>query len=377
MTVRGQDLKGIKALAVNGEKITLDSTQSFAVQYILPPGDHDFAIEEQRDSGEKIARKLDVEVKPGYFFMVGIADLTVGENKVSGSIEPLTVDDHHFGGDLFVDGRLAFYLKGKVRGKYLITAQLDTGKDDVSQLFDNFHRKDASGVFRRIDPDQYYLVYGDDSTIIDDTDSQGKLYMRVDWDKSHALWGNFNTAFSGTEFAPFNRSLYGAQLRHRSKQSTSLGDNKTEVSAFVSEAQTAFRHNEFTGTGGSLYYMRDQDIVLGSEKVWVEVRRNSSEQVLQRIPLERGRDYEFDEFQGRLILTRPLLSVSAQTGPSIIRDAPQFGDNTYLVVTMNMCRMTLSAEMQRQACELNAGSTITLLLEVPGRMRIETSKTTM
>ena len=332
VTVRGQDLRDVKSIDLNGEKITLDSDNSFAMEYILPPGEHIFDIIETRKTGEKVGRELDVEVKPGYFFMVGIADLTVGENKVSGSVEPLAVDDHHYGGDLFVDGRLAFYLKGKVKGKYLITAQMDTGNDDVSELFSDFHRKDARGVFRRIDPDQYYLVYGDDSNIVDDTNSQGKLYLRVDWDKSHALWGNFNTAFSGSEFAPFNRSLYGAQFVHSSMDVTALGDNQTELSAFMSEAQTLFRHNEFTGTGGSLYYLRDQDIVLGSEKVWVEVRRSNSEQVLQKVVLERGRDYEIDEFQGRIILTRPLLSVSAQSGPSIIRDEPQPGDNTLLVV---------------------------------------------
>ena len=332
VVLRGRDLVDVKVVEVNGEKVPVSGDNSFAVEYILPPGDHDFNINARRKSGEEVVRKLDIEVKPGYFFVVGLADLTVGENKISGSVEPLAVDENHFGGDIFVDGRLAFYLKGKIKGKYLITAQMDTGNEDVSELFSDFHRKDARSVFRRIDPDQYYLVYGDDSTIVDDTDSQGKLYLRVDWDKSHALWGNFNTAFSGTEYASFNRSLYGAQVRHSSMGVTTLGDNKTEISAFVSEAQTVFRHNEFSGTGGSLYYLRDQDIVLGSEKVWVEVRRNNSEQVLQKIELERGRDYEIDEFQGRIILTRPLLSVSAQTGPSIIRDEPQPGDNTYLVV---------------------------------------------
>lgn len=332
VVLRGTDLADVQEIEVNGEAVSIVADDKFVAEYILPPGNHNFNIDATRKSGETIRRKLDVEVKPGYFFVVGLADLTVGENQVSGSIEPLAVDDDQFGGDIFVDGRLAFYLKGKVKGKYLLTAQLDTGNEDISELFDDFNRQDARSVFRRIDPDQYYLVYGDDSTIIDDTDSQGKLYLRVDWDNSHALWGNFNTAFSGTEFAPFNRSLYGAQFRHSSVGVTDQGDNKTEFSAFISEAQTVFRHNEFAGTGGSLYYLRDQDIVLGSEKVWVEVRRDNSEQVLQKILLERDRDYEIDEFQGRIILTRPLLSVSAQSGPSIIRDAPDIIDNTYLVV---------------------------------------------
>ena len=332
VTVRGQDINDVQSVEVNGENIPLGSNEDFSAEYILPPGEHEFDIKAKRTTGRETEEKLGVKVKANHFFMVGLADLTIGNNNISGSVEPLAADEDRFGGDLFVDGRLAFYLKGKVRGKYLLTAQLDTGTEDVSELFDEFRRDDPNSIFRRIDPDEFYLVYGDDSTISNDTDSQGKVYVRVDWDKSYALWGNFNTAFSGTEFAPFNRSLHGAQFVNRSVTTTALGDNVTEISAFVSEAQTIFRHNEFRGTGGSLYFLRDQDIVLGSEKVWVEVRRNNSEQVVQRLPLQRGRDYEIDEFQGRIILTRPLLSISTQTGPSIIRDEVRFDDNTFLVV---------------------------------------------
>ena len=326
VVLRGTNLSEVKSVEVNGEEVITVSKNNFATEYILPPGNHKFDIRSNAKSGEVFDRQLDVEVRPGYFFIVALADLTVGQNNVSGSIESLAVDEDRFGGDIFVDGRLAFYLKGKVKGKYLLTAQLDTGNEDISELFDDFQQRDTRSIFRRIDPDQYYPVYGDDSTIVSDTDSQGKLYLRVDWDNSHALWGNFNTAFSGTEFAAFNRSLYGAQVRHSSTDMTDLGDNKTDISAFISDAQTAFRHNEFLATGGSLYFLRDRDIVLGSEKVWVEVRRDNSEQVLQRIALERDRDYEIDEFQGRIILTRPLFSVSAQSGPSIIRDEPQITD---------------------------------------------------
>lgn len=330
--IHGQELKDSRTVTVNGDKIRLTDRNSFFYEALMPAGEHQFQVAVTDRTGKTATKPLSITVDDHYFFMLGLADLTVGKNKVHGSIEQLAVDEEHFGGDLFVDGRLAFYLKGRVKGKYLVTAQMDTGIESTGNLFHDFHRKDTQSLFRRLDPDQYYLVYGDDSSIVDDTDSQGKLFVRVDWDKSQALWGNFNTAFSGTEFAPFNRSLYGGRYQHRSMSNTRLGDSKTEVSAFASESQTAFRHNEFIGTGGSLYYLRDQDIIRGSEKVWVEVRRDGSEQVLSRIPLLAGRDYEIDEFQGRLILNRPLLSVSAQSGPSIIRDEPLDGDNTYLVV---------------------------------------------
>jgi len=273
--VHGQDLglrSGYKnSVTVNGDSIDVTEDGQFIAEYLLPSGSHEFDVSAEGDH-EKLPgfeQKLTAKVDSSYFFMVGLADLTVGENDVSGSLEPLSVDEGRYDGDIFVDGRLAFYLKGKVKGKYLITAQLDTGTEDVSELFDNFNRADPRSVFRRLDPDQYYLVYGDDSNIYDDTDSQGKFYVRVEWDRSRAIWGNFNTAFSGTELAAFNRSLYGAQLQYRDTKNTNQGDTKTELSVFASEAQTAFRHNEFLGTGGSLYFLRDKDIVLGSEKVWV------------------------------------------------------------------------------------------------------------
>jgi len=336
--VHGQDL-GVGSgfednVLINGDTLAVTSKGEFIAEYLLPSGVHDFNVSANRSTpGETgFSENISTKVDTNYFFLVGLADLTIGENDVSGNIEPLVANEPQFDGDLFVDGRLAFYLKGKVKGKYLITAQFDTGTEDIEDIFDNFDQRDPRSVFRRLDPDQYYLVYGDDSNLYDDTDSQGKFYLRVEWDKSRALWGNFNTAFTGTELAPFNRSLYGGHLRHRSVENTALGDTKTEISVFASEAQTAFRHNEFLGTGGSLYYLRDQDIVLGSEKVWVEVRQNGGERVVEKIPLIVGRDYDIDEFQGRIILKRPLVATPAFSGPTIIRDEPIDGYESYLVV---------------------------------------------
>ena len=330
--ILGQDLKPGAKLLINQHPIIVDNDGRFGIEFIKPDGEHTFDVGLSSAQGTAPFKSLRVDVNSDYLFMVGLADVTVGENKVSGSLEPLSVDDQHYGGDIFVDGRLAFYLKGKVKGKYLVTAQMDTGTDDIENLFDNFHRKDPDSIFRRLDPDQYYPVYGDDSQLIDDTDSQGKLYVRVDWDRSRAIWGNFNTNFTGTEFSSFNRSLYGAQLRHISTEDTSLGDATHSLSVFGSRAQSLFRHNEFLGTGGSLYYLRDTDIVAGSEKVSVEVRQSDTERVVERITLVEGRDYTIDNFQGRILLQRPLLSVAAQSGPSIIRDEPLAGNQTFLIV---------------------------------------------
>lgn len=330
--LHGQDIVKGNKLTINGKAITLDTNQKFATEYLLPVGEHKFDIAIENNNGKKYTKQLNTDIDGQYMFMVGIADVTVGESKVTGNIEPLEVDQGHYDGDIFVDGRLAFYLKGKIKGKYLVTAQMDTGTEDIKDLFDDLHKKDPRSLFRRLDPDKYYPVYGDDSTLIDDADSQGKMYVRVDWDKSRAIWGNYNTSLTGTEYAQFNRSLYGGKLHHKSTQLTESGEHKIEASVFASETQSAFRHNQFLGTGGSLYYLKDHDIVKGSEKIWVEIRQRESDRAVEKIVLLEGRDYEIDDFQGRIILSRPLQQVAGQSGPSIIKDTPLDGNSVFLMV---------------------------------------------
>lgn len=286
----------------------------------------------QLPSGAESGESADItQIPEDYFFMVGVANVTAGRNDVSGSIEPLA-SDYHYDEEVFVDGRVAFYLKGMIQGRYLVTAQLDTDEDDLDSLLDGLDRTDPKSMFRRLDPDHYYPVYGDDSVTTLDTDTQGKFYVRLDWDESQALWGNYNTGITGTEFARYNRSLYGAKLHYGSVASTETGERRAELIGFASEAQTASAHNEFIATGGSLYYLRHDDIVQGSEKAWVEVRERETTRVVENIVLVRGRDYEIDEIQGRVILTRPLSGVAGQEGPSIVKDTPLDGNRVFLLV---------------------------------------------
>jgi len=326
----GRDIPTGNTIKINDENISLVENK-FVVEKILPEGKHSFGIGITDNNLETYQKSLDVNLKSDYMFVIGLADIIAGKGKVSANLETLGDGDKHLDGDLFVDGRLAFYLKGKVKGKYLVTAQMDTGTAEIDELFDDIHKKDPQSLFRRLDPDKYYPVYGDDSTIIDDTNSQGKMYVRVEWDKSKVLWGNYNTDITGTELSSFNRSLYGAKLDHRSTKRTSDGDHKTDLTVFASEAQSAFRHNEFRGTGGSLYYLKDTDIVDGSEKVWIEIRQSNGERVVEKVVLEEGRDYQIDDFQGRIILNRPLLQIAEQSYPSLIKDTPLDGDQVYLI----------------------------------------------
>ena len=174
-------------------------------------------------------------------------------------------------------------------------------------------------------------MYGDDSTTRRDTESIGAGYVRVDWDKSKALWGNFETGITGNEFAQYNRSLYGAQLVYRTNAVTRHGKNRASLTAFASEANSVAAHNEFEATGGSLYYLRNTDIVRGSEKVWVEVRRRDTLVVIEQIILQPGQDYEFDHIQGRILLNRPLSQITRNRNDAIVRSQALEGDRVFLI----------------------------------------------
>lgn len=327
--IQGRNLPERHSLEINGQSHPVDQEGKMVAEYLVPVGQHKFDVT-LTGEGERLDRTLDVDVSGRYMFLVGLADVTASAGDTSGSVEPLSPDDS-FRKDFLVDGRLAFYLKGKIKGKYLVTAQMDTTERQLDHLFNGFWKADPQDVFRRLDPDAYYPVYGDDSTTYRDVDTMGRLYVRVDWDKNSALFGNFETGITGTEYAQYSRALYGGAVSLRSRRTTEYGDPGSEIRAFASEAQTAPGHSEFLGTGGSLYYLKHTDLLPGSDRLTVEVRDPTTGRVMNTIALLRGADYEVDELQGRVILTKPLAQLVSDTSTSISSTAPLDGFAQYLL----------------------------------------------
>ncbi|MGD9217441.1 MAG: OmpA family protein, partial [Desulfobacteraceae bacterium] len=60
------------------------------------------------------------------WILVGLVEGTAGYNAVSGNLE--TLKANHQEENYYQDGRIAFFAKGKVKGKWLVTAAYDTGK---------------------------------------------------------------------------------------------------------------------------------------------------------------------------------------------------------------------------------------------------------
>jgi hypothetical protein len=329
--IRGQSIPDGMQIKINGENIPVDTERKFVAEYLLPIGAHRFAVEASRGGAAPMVSDLQVNVTGKYWFMVGLADFTVSQNSYSGRMEAVTPEDYERFGDKHTDGRMAFYLKGKIKGRYLLTAHADTLERDVKEMFKRLFKADKTDVIRRIDPDAYYAIYGDDSITTRDVDTSGRVYVRLDWDKSSATWGNVRTSFDGTTLSAYNRSLYGAKLAYRSPSTTQLGEPLSQARVFAAEQQTSPGKSEYWGTGGSLYYMRHTDLVPGTQKVELQVRDKDSDRILNTYELRPGRDYEINSFQGRIILSRPLQQIVRDNNP--LQDQPGGGDYNVLSVS--------------------------------------------
>jgi hypothetical protein len=309
----------------------VDKDGRFALRQILPSGPQTVEVTVTEQDGKSTAFRRNLSIPDNDWFYVAIGDITAGRNNVSGPAREVTGDTQHYNESTYVDGRGAFYLKGKLEGDWLLTAAADTREQPLKDLFSNFSSKDPYYLLRNIDQDSYYPVYGDDSTTMDDAPTQGKFYVKLEKGDSHVMWGNFQTQWSGSELIQYSRGLYGASARYRSEDTTSFGEKKSAVDAFAADPGTLGGQDEFRGTGGSLYYLRHQDITQGSERVWVEVRDKDSGLVLERKELVAAQDYDVNYLQGRIQLREPLPSTAG--GGGLVFTSTNNGQPVYLVST--------------------------------------------
>ena len=330
ITVVVSDLKDEQSVSVMGADAVASGKGTAFAERIVPHGEHnvDVVIADRGGDAVKITRPINIARDD--HFLVGLADLTFIHQSIEGNDELAAGPETDFD-DNFVEGRLAFYYKGKIKGKYIITAAADTREQRIGNLFSNFTEKDQRAFLRRIDPDRYYPVYGDDSVTLEDAPTAGKFYIRVERGASSVLWGNFQTQLTGTEFVNYSRGLYGANLRAVTPGQTAYGEARAAVTAFAADPGTVGSREEFRGTNGTVFYFRNQDIVEGSERLFVEVRDRVSGIVRSRTELIPARDYDFNHIQGRVLLREALPAVS--DGVLFVRDAALAGDPVYLVAT--------------------------------------------
>ncbi len=302
---------------INDTPVTVDpETGMFQKEFFVQPGEYNVNIAATTPTGENTNFNKKITVKDSTFFMVALGEEQLGENFASGAMEAADSDAYRDG--FQEQGRMSFFLKGKLKGKFLVKAHYDTS-DTQSALFTN------------LDPDNYYPIYGDNSTRdYEAKDTAQRLYMLVEMDRSYAKWGSFKTEFTDTELATYNRTLSGLKVNFDTVSSTVYGDPKRGFKLFTAKSGTQADHNELYATGGTLFYTRNRNIIEGSEKIRVEIRDKIQDMVLSSYDLQAGTDYEIHYEDGRIMLNRPLSSMSASDTMSTtdIMD----GNPVYLIV---------------------------------------------
>lgn len=329
--VYGSGIPAEHMVSVAGRTVPLAASGEFAVEEILPPGLHSVEVAVLDKSGNGQMYLRDLELEKSDWFYVGIADVTAAQSFVNGPAKIVTNDTSgHYDNNLSLDGRLAFYTNGKFGNNWQLTASADTLEGPIGSLFSNFMQKSPDAMFRRIDPDYYYPTYGDDSTSEEGAPTLGKFYVKLKKDQHYGLWGNFKVGYTDNSLAHVDRTLYGANLHIQPSEVTSFGEKRFVLDGFAAQPGTVAGRDEYRGTGGSLYYLRHQDIMSGSERARIEIRDKASGMVVAVKNLTPVLDYTVDYLQGRVLLSSPLSPV-ASDNLLIVSDLSS-GNEAYLVV---------------------------------------------
>ncbi|CAN5579694.1 hypothetical protein BH09PSE5_BH09PSE5_20640 [soil metagenome] len=233
-------------------------------------------------------------------------------------------------GDNNAGARAALFLKGKVRGDYLLTLGYDSDKDSNQRLFRDIH------------PDEFYPVYCDSSVKGFDAQSTSRLYVRIEKNKSSLLYGDFTTqgnasiqssqgAWQGNQA---NDSLStqnftsGSPVRQLGAYQRSLTGIKEHyetdslsVNVFAARASSRQVIVELPGNGTSgPFSLGAVDVPANSEKVEIVLRdRNQPALVLRVTPQVRLTDYEIEPLSGRVLFRAPIPSVDADLNPGSVR----------------------------------------------------------
>ncbi len=247
------------------------------------------------------------------WILAGFAEGTLGHQQLSGNLSAL----QEAGADaqLFDGNRLAFYAKGTIKGEYLLTIAYDSAK-----------RRGAAGsnlanLQQAIDPALYYTLYADATQPAFDAARIGKLYLKIERKQFYALFGDYDTGLTATEFSRYSRTVTGLKSEYKGV--------KSGYTAFATLTAQAYIKDEIPGDGTSgLYRLTRKNIVDNSDKIRLEVRdRFQSQIIVSAQTMTRYLDYEIDYLNGTLFFKQPVPARDAAFNPLVIVAEYESGDS--------------------------------------------------
>src|SRR5574342_463403 len=191
---------------------------------VMRPTPHTVEVAVLDDAGNGSLYLRDLEFRQRDLFYIGMADVTLSENRTNGPIALMQGENAPQDYDSSIDGRLAFYVNGRLNENWRLTASADTREGPIEDLFSNFLDKSPDSLFRRIDPENHYPTFGDDGVVEEMAPTLGKFYVKASNGQNYGMWGNFHTDYAGNELAQVDRGLYGANAHYASEDTTTFGE---------------------------------------------------------------------------------------------------------------------------------------------------------
>jgi len=212
--------------------------------------------------------------------LVGLAEMSFGN--VPGLA---TGDDDKY------RSRLAFFFRGTIREKNILTLSYDSLRP--------LNRTAGQDRLFQLDPlERAYPVFGDSSTRFESAQSNSRLYARLDRGRSYAMFGDFDADMTGLPLVGYSRKLTGVKL-HVEDRGGSF------ITVTGARPGTSFARDVIPGGSLSLAQLSYSDILAGSESVTIEVRdRRNPEIILSSELLIRSVDYNLDPITGRIFFLR-------------------------------------------------------------------------
>ncbi len=287
-------------LALAGEPVRPSPSGSFETAVPFPPGEGTLSVDARRD-GQVASASPRIHFRRIGGAIAAIADLELSAGSSGARLA----------------GRGAIAGRG-VLGPVEGAAGVDLDDRDRS-LQDLLLPRDPMAVEHQLSPVRSQPTAGDDAVADDANAPRGRIYAHLTAPGGRLDLGAFRPGQTGQELGRYNRSLYGGKVRGEGD----VGPVRLEGALFGAALQAdpawagppVAAHDVLPATGGSLYYLRHAEVVVGSEALRVEWRDRLTGLAVDQRTLVRGADYGIDYLAGRVLLSRPLPSAA---GPASV-----------------------------------------------------------
>ncbi|MDX2348774.1 MAG: hypothetical protein QNK32_00135, partial [Porticoccus sp.] len=237
--------------------------------------------------------------------VVGSGDLVLGSGSTSGGIDHLdNVFDDEIEDGTFSSGKAAVFVKGAIGKNTLLTATYDSSKKEQE---DFFQARETD-----VDDESIPIITGDASLTDYAGYSRDKLYLRLDQDKSHLMWGDYHTDLGEQQLSFYNRTFTGFR--------TDINQEKYRITGFAAEMEQDQIVDAVPANGTSgYYYLSRNPVLFGSERVVLETRdRLRPDRVLNRTTLARQTDYDIDYEDGSILTRAPIPTYDEALNPNVL-----------------------------------------------------------